>query len=30
MRRGQHTLTVVYRGGPEETVGRTTVIVTIP
>jgi surface antigen len=30
MRRGQHTLTVVYRGGPQETVGRTTVTVTIP
>jgi hypothetical protein len=30
MRRGTHTLTVVYHGGPHETVGRTTVTVTIP
>ena len=30
MRRGTHTLTVVYRGGPEETVGRRTVTVTVP
>ena len=30
MRHGTHKLTVVYHGGPQETVGRTTVSVTIP
>jgi hypothetical protein len=30
MRHGQHTLNVVYRGGPQETVGRATVTVTVP
>jgi surface antigen len=30
IRRGTHTLTIVYRGGPHETVGRTTVGVTVP
>jgi len=30
MRHGQRTLTIVYRGGPQETVGRTTVTVTVP
>ena len=30
MRAGTHTLTVVYRGGPLETAGRTTVTVTVP
>jgi surface antigen len=30
MRRGTHTLTVVYRGGSEETVGLRTVTVTVP
>jgi hypothetical protein len=30
MRRGTHTLTVVYHGGPQETVGRKTVTVTVP
>jgi surface antigen len=30
MRRGTHTLTVVYRGGPLETVSRKTVTVTVP
>ncbi|WP_331525978.1 CHAP domain-containing protein [Nocardioides sp.] len=30
MRRGTHTLTVIYRGGPLETVGIRTVTVTIP
>jgi surface antigen len=30
MRHGTHTLTIVYRGGPQETVGRTTVDVQVP
>jgi len=30
MRRGTHTLTIVYRGGSQETVGRRTVDVTVP
>jgi surface antigen len=30
LRRGTRTLTVVYRGGPHETVGRKTVTVTVP
>jgi hypothetical protein len=30
MRHGRHTLTIVYRGGAQEAVGRTTVDVTVP
>jgi hypothetical protein len=30
MRHGQREVTVVYRGGPLETVARTTVTVTVP
>jgi hypothetical protein len=30
MKRGTHTLTIVYRGGAEETVARKTVTVTVP
>jgi hypothetical protein len=30
LRRGTRTLTVVYRGGPHETVGRKTVTVSVP
>jgi hypothetical protein len=30
MRHGTHTLTIVYRGGTQETVGRRTVDVTVP
>jgi hypothetical protein len=30
LRRGTRTLTVVYRGGPHEAVGRKTVTVTVP
>ena len=30
MRAGTHPITVVYRGGPMETVGRVTVPVTVP
>jgi hypothetical protein len=30
LRHGSHTITVVYRGGALETVGRATVTVTVP
>jgi hypothetical protein len=30
MRQGAHTLTIVYRGGAQETVGRTTFDVRVP
>jgi hypothetical protein len=30
LKHGPHTLQLVYRGGPEETVGRATVTVTVP